>query len=165
MQLKLQTLIFATLGAFSLPFASAGVNCNGSPQCGVHGVDHIQGWLIDNMVNWIWSGIPDDHVYKNGEWIACATASATENQYYYCAFLQNVRKSGVNAQYIKEAIWDLRAHGCHTCGGAPFRPGTGLEGFLTVNYVSRVEGDKCKISPPGICAHCNKNKCVGSYED
>lgn len=114
--------------------AALGINCRGSALCGNKSgaMDELRDLITDNI-----NGVDPNYWFRNGEQIACSRQ--------VCAFLQNT--NGAPGQSIRDAIVDLRNHGCKACGSVPFYNNDVNLGMLTVNYVSH---------------DCGKGVCTGA---
>jgi hypothetical protein len=117
---------------------SAGVNCEGSSNCGF-GTKSTASSLAAYI-----NTITNDWWYVNGAHIACV---GLVNGGKFCAFVQNSPGGGLGAVDIKPLAAAIVAHGCKTCGSQPFFDGS--SGILTFNWV---KGDPTHVDGcDGVC--------------
>lgn len=133
---KMQLMAISTLlwPLLLLPSAFAGINCDGSTECGLTG-DSLSALLSDV------GRIDDGRYYNNGDHIACQVAH--DGSGGICAFLKNT--GGAPGSSIEPLLQALENHGCSRCGSVPlYYPqgdnNDGDHGVLTVNFVSGLDG-------------------------
>jgi hypothetical protein len=130
--MHISATILGAILASSAHVTALGINCKGSSNCGLVGHANLDGVIGRANSN----GVSDDHMWGNGDHIACVDSSGSSKG-QICAFFQGI-SGGVPHWKAKQLLGFLKDHKCGVCGSVPLNfpndNNVDTAGQLTVNF-------------------------------